>query len=448
MKKRFVLLLLIFVTFIGLWQAGKGTAVAEPDEPLAPDAAGPNWQAIGKISQTSVLSDAVLPAIATSNDGSKVIVVYNGIINNEDGNRDVFYARSTNFGQSWNTKNRIHSSSGGTANSNFVDVAISPNNKGHAVWVEEVSDVPRLVYKNEDNWGANTTNLVTISTVPAFSDVIADPQIVAKSNSRLDIVWSEGTASTDVNIFHAYSTNGGASFTGKTAVAQTAPSSDFPDLTIDASGTYHLVWAEGTIPSRTILYSRGVPSGNAVTWSSPINISVRSIPGNASDATQPKIYANGNVLHVSYANFVSKQEQYIHHVQCSQNCTTASNWISTNNPVSGQVLTAKASDPFDLVSTIGQVGSCTYVYFHGIQGDSSDSDNRERIWGTNSCGNWAASVRDQVTATDVRSINPTMTSANNWWLYMAYEQVSSNSSLREIYFVRNQPAIYLPTILK
>jgi hypothetical protein len=57
-------------------------------------------------------------------------------------------------------------------------------------------------------------------------------------------------------------------------------------------------------------------------------------------------------------------------------------------------------------------------------------------------------VRDQVTAASVRSINPAMTSANNWWLFMAYEQVSADSSIREIYFVRNQPAIYLPTVSK
>ena len=448
MKKRFVFLVLTFVTLIGFWQIGQGTAVAEPNEPLAPEAAGPNWQTIGKISQTSVLSDAVLPAIAASASGSKVIVVYNGLINNLDGNRDVFYATSTNYGQSWNTKAPIHSSAGIASTSNFVSVAISPDNKGHVVWVEEFSDVPRLVYKSEANWGSNSTNLVTISTVPGVSDVIADPHIVAKNNNRLDVVWSEGIAATDVNIYHAYSTNGGASFVGKAAVAQTIPSSDFPDFTIDASGYYHLVWAEATKPNRTILYSRGVPSGNAVNWSAPINISVRSIPGNASDATQPKIYADGNVLHVTYANFVDKQEQYVHHLQCGSGCTTASNWLSTNNPVSGQVLTAKASDPFDLVSTIGQVGSCTYVYFHGIQGLSTDTSNRERIWGTNSCGNWAASVRDQVTAADVRSINPAMTSANNWWLFMAYEQVSADSSLREIYFVRNQPAIYLPIIIK
>ena len=406
MKKSTAFLVLAFVMMIGLWQAKYGIVIAEPDKPQAPAAAEPAWQTIGKISQTSVLSDAVLPAIAASADGSKVIVVYNGIINNNDLNRDVFYAMSTNFGLNWNTQARIHSSSGDTSNSNFVDVAISPNNKGHAVWVEEVSDIPTLVYKNQDNWGANSTNLVTISTVPALSDPIADPKIVAKTNNRLDVVWSEGTASTDINIYHAYSTNGGTSFTGKTAVAQTVPSSDFPDLTIDSSGYYHLVWEEGTNPNRTILYSRGVPSGNLVNWSSPINISVRSIPGNTSAATQPKIFAIGSTLHVSYANFVSKQEQYVHHLQCSQNCTTATNWISTNNPVSGQVLTAKALDPFNLISTIGQVGSCTYVYFHGIQGDSSDDNNREQIWGTNSCGNWAASVRDQVTATDVRSIKP------------------------------------------
>ncbi len=447
MKKRVVYLTFAFALLMVFSQINIGTAVAEPDAPLAPSAA-PNWNNLGVISQSSGITSAITPAIAASSTGSKVIVVYNGVINNNLDNQDVFYTTSTNYGATWPTKARIHQSIGDQLNSTFVDVTISPNNKGHAVWIEKLNSIPRLAYKYEDNWGNNTTNLVIISSVPSLTDTLSEPKIVAKSNNRLDVVWAEGTAATDINIFHAYSTNGGSSFTGKTAVAQTIPSSRSPSIAIDAAGNYHLVWEELTNPSR-ILYSRGVPSGNSVIWSvPPINISVRSIPGNTTAARQPKIYADGNVLHVTYANFINKQQQFVHHLQCNSGCTNAANWVSVGNPISGQVLSAKASDPFDLISTIGQIGRCTYVYFHGIQGDSSNENNRERIWGTNSCGNWAASVRDHVTTADVRSINPAMVSANNWWLFMAYEQVNTNASLREIYFVRNQPAIYLPTILK
>jgi len=447
MKKSWVYLILAFIVVVFLGQMKGPFVFAEPEEPLAPAASYPNWDAAEKISQTSGITDAIQPSISASATGAKVIVVYYGVLNNNNSDRDVYYTTSTNFGNTWPTKARIHQSSGSATDSSFVDVAITPNNKGHAVWIEEFSNVPRLVYKYENNWGNNSTNLVTISA-PATPIVMADPKIVAKSNNRLDVVWAQGEPTTNVNIYHAYSTSStGSSWQGIAPIIDTSDSSRIPDIAIDASGVYHVVWEEGPDPTK-IFYLRGVPSGNAVNWSValPINISQKSIPGNTTAATQPRIYADGNVLHVTYTNYINTGQQFVHHLQCNGNCSNLANWISVGNPISGQVLGAKALDPFDVVSTIGQAGRCTYVYFHGIQGDVGQ--NNERIWGTNSCGNWGASARDQVTDSEIRSINPAMTSANNWWLFLTYEQVSNDGNLREIYFTRNQPAIYLPTVLK
>lgn len=445
MKKSWVLLALAFVALV-LSSQLNGGAVAEPLEPLAPAESDPRWDSIGRISQTSGITGAIQPSLAASANGSKVIVVYSGILGGDNSDHDVYYSTSTNYGASFPAKARIHQSAGVAFDSSLIDVAISPNNKGHAVWVEEVGDIPRIVYKYEDNWGSNTTNLRVISQ-PTLPVVVAEPRIVAKNNSRLDVVWSQGEATTNVNIYHAYSTSStGVTWQGKAPIIDTSNTSRLPDIAIDASGNYHVVWEEGPDPTR-IFYLRGVPSGNAVNWSvaEELNISQKSIT-NGTAATQPKIYTDGNVLHVTYTNFVSKDQQYVHHLQCNGNCSNLANWFAVGNPISGQVLGAKAADPFDVISTIGQVGRCTFVYFHGIQGSSLL--NNERIWGVNSCGNWAASARDQVTSSGVRAINPAMVSANSWWLFMAYEQVNTDSSLREVYFVRNDPAIYLPLIRK
>ncbi|MBK8906063.1 MAG: hypothetical protein IPM53_33095 [Anaerolineaceae bacterium] len=446
MKKGWIMLIFAFLGMVLVSHINGGVA-AEPLEPLAPAASDPLWNSIGRISQTSGITGAIQPSIATYGSGSKIIVAYSGIFGNNNSDHDVYYSTSTNYGATWPTKARIHQSPGSASDSSLIDVAISPNNKGHAVWVEEVGDTPRIVYKYEDNWGNNTTNLRVISQ-PAIPVALADPRIVAKNNNRLDVVWSQGEATTNINIYHAYSTSStGSTWQGKAPIVDTSDTSRLPDIAIDASGNYHVVWEEGPDPTR-IFYLRGVPSGNAVNWSvaGRINISQKSIPNNITAATQPKIYTVGNILHVTYTNFINKEQQYVHHLQCNANCSNLANWFSVGNPISGQVLGAKAADPFDVISTIGQVGSCTYVYFHGIQGTSNS--NNERIWGVNSCGDWAASARDQVTGSDVRAINPAMESANNWWLFLAYEQVNTDSSLREVYFVRNKPAIYLPMIRK
>ena len=163
MKKRWIYLTLTFAIIILLGQTNGRILRAEPEEPSAPESSAPNWEAAEKISQSSGITGAILPSIAASENSAKVIVVYSGVLNNDNANHDVYYATSTNFGDTWPTKARIHQSSGTSSDSNFIDVALTPNNKGHAVWAEEVSDVPRIVYKYEDNWGNNTTNLVTVS---------------------------------------------------------------------------------------------------------------------------------------------------------------------------------------------------------------------------------------------------------------------------------------------
>jgi hypothetical protein len=443
MKKHSLCLILAFFITFSFSQMNGQSAMAEVDEPLAPNSASPNWQTPQKISQTSGITGAVQPSLEASLSGAKVIVVYNGIIGGSNADRDVFYATSTNYGQTWPTKGQIHSSPGQSTDSFLVDIAIAPNNKGHAVWREEVGNIPRIVYKYEDNWGTSTSYVTVSNAVNPV--VVSEPRIVAKSNSRLDVVWSQGEPSTNVNIYHAYSLNSnGSSWQGRTAIANTSPSSRLPDIAIDASGNYHVVWEEGTNP-KTIYYLRGVASGNSINWAlPPQNISQRSIT--SGDAVQPRIYADGNVLHVTFSNYNSINSQFVHHLQCNSNCSTVTNWISVGNPVSGQVLSAKATDPFDVNSTVAKVGQCTFVYFHGIQG--SNTTGNEQIWGTNSCGNWASSIRDQVTDTTVRAINPTLDSANNWWLFLSYEQVIPTTGLREIYFVRNKPALYLPMIRK
>ncbi|MCB8927243.1 MAG: hypothetical protein H6652_16630 [Ardenticatenaceae bacterium] len=443
MKKIWLYLILAFIAVVWVGQASL-IAVAKPDEPFS----SPNWENNQKISQSSGITGAIVPSIAASNNGAKVIVVYQGIINDNINDHDVYYTTSTNYGDTWPTKARIHQSTGTASDSSFVDVTITPNSKGHAVWIEEFSNTPRLVYKYENYWGNNTTNLITISA-PTIPTVMAEPRIVAKNNNRLDVVWAQGEPTTNINIYHAYSISStGNSWLGISPIADTTNTSRLPDIAIDASGNYHVVWEEGPDPT-TIRYVRGVPSGNSINWSASINISQRSIPGNVSTATQPKIIAVGNTIHVSYTNFIGAQQQYVHHLQCNSGCTNASNWSSTNNPVSGQVLGAKALDPFDVISTVAQVGRCTFVYFHGIQDDfNPGTTDNERLWGTNSCGNWASSARDQLTSNENRSVNPSLISANNWWLYLTYEKVSIDSTLREIYFFRNQPAIYLPLVSK
>jgi hypothetical protein len=145
------------------------------------------------------------------------------------------------------------------------------------------------------------------------------------------------------------------------------------------------------------------------------------------------------VVQVAYTDRFNANTQFVHYLRCNGGCTNINNWVSSNNPVSGQAVGANVGDPFDVASSITRVGTCTFIYFHGVRTGSN-----EQIIGVNSCDQWAASPRDLVTASNIRALNPDLAVQNNWWIYLVYEDKSN----ARIQFQRNLPAVYLPMIVK
>lgn len=427
--------LFLLILAFGLIMQGS-IAVAEtktPDEPTDILSA-PIWDSAQNL--TSNVYGSRLAVARGAPNGSTVIVGYVRQMSDVESNTDVYYRRSTNNGApgSWSNEARIHSSSG--IRSTELDIDYDNANKAHAIWVENGL---QLHYAAEASWSSN------ISSIRSTSDTgIAGPRIVASGTSNIDVIWAEYN-NFQWQIFHSRSRNGGSSWVvAKNLVS--IGSTDFstrPALAVNGN-TIHVVWEEGIISAK-IQYARGTvnTSTNEVTWTTPRTISAASA---ATNGKQPQIVLSGNTLHVSYTERLATQQQYIHHIQCSSSCANANvntYWQSTGNPVSGQVLGVYASNPFDVISTIGQLGGCTLVYFHGLL----SSGENEQIWGTSSCGKWAASAKDEVTGNSTRAIFPNLETQNNWWLYLVYEEFVSEN-VRQVRFIRNEPALYLPIVVK
>jgi hypothetical protein len=191
------------------------------------------------------------------------------------------------------------------------------------------------------------------------------------------------------------------------------------------------------------MYSQRTGTG---AWSTPIPISNVSSP---IQPLTPQIVLDGNIAHVTYTNWENlsptsiHDEQYVHHIQCVSGCTNQAGWQSTSNPVSGQHLSENNNNPFTVQSTITQIGKCTLVYFHGIPQGLLN----EQIFGVSSCTRWSASQWDIVTPSNLASINPDMASHNDWFVYIAYENLTAQGG-RTVWFIKNNPALYLPVIRK
>jgi hypothetical protein len=171
-------------------------------------------------------------------------------------------------------------------------------------------------------------------------------------------------------------------------------------------------------------------------WSTPVIIST------VADAREPEIALANDTLQVVYTDYRSNDNQYIRHTQCAANCININNWQDTTNAISGQISGANGDDPLNLVADVIQWRSCTVSYFHGTSTDFL-ADN-EIIWGVDSCAKWSESPRDKITSETIRSLNPSLSTQDNWWLYLVYEQ--GNTDARQIYFQRTKPDIYLPAV--
>ncbi len=392
----------------------------------------PQWEgsAPGQRISTGATFGADRPSLVAGANGNLLISFNRFTTGAGTGVPDPYYSRSTDYGVTWSTPAPIFISPG--VDSIQTSLAYS-GGVAHAVWVEDI----QLVYARESSW----PGITQVISSPAFDPGALHPQIVASGSSTLDIVWSEGSASTPA-IHHARSTNNGVSWIASTVPA-TPYNSEHPNLTVDGSGKLHLVWEESLLSSFEIYYSQGTPNGNSVSWSTPIIIS-----SGDTLARRPLVSIRGTTVQVAYTRRVANNQQWIMMTSCSTACTGQSSWAAPIN-ASGQVIGVNSTDPTVLVVDIAQLGVCSFFYFHGTQPVGPPPYNEDEvITGVNSCEGWGG-PRDYTTEIGVRSLYPNL-AIDSDHIHLAYEQVDQGE--RQIYARRAElpavanPTTYLPII--
>ena len=400
----------------------------------------PNWDAFDEITTIGIAPfGAAQPVVAAAPNGSTVMIAYDRK-RSSGGNSDPYYRVSTNNGETWGGQQFIHASG---VNSASVAIDYDSGSQAHAVWVENDDQIS---YARQAGSGWTSQKKVNQYT-PLL---VASPQLFATGSSTIDLIWVQNNLlGSDPNpgisdIYHARSINDGSSWTGKGSIFATARDASNPALFVQGN-TIHVVWAEqhATIAQRkNIFYS--VSTNGGTTWSSGIDID-----GESSDGRSPSITITGDILHVAFTEITdgtNPNQQFVHHVSCSltTTCSNANNW-SSDGGISGQVLGANNSAPYSVLSGATSFQNCTLIYFHGtIDGETTES---EQLFGTSSCNGSIWGNRETLTANDVQTLRPNLDTQNNWWVYLTFEQVDG-SGKSQIWLLRNQPALYLPVILK
>ncbi|MFH0885164.1 MAG: hypothetical protein V1861_05640, partial [Candidatus Micrarchaeota archaeon] len=184
------------------------------------------------------------PTVSAS--GSTLLVFW---MDNRDGNWEIYHMRSTDDGETWSDDIRFSFDEGVSE----VPVVAFSGNSAHVAWPdsrtsgpeEHYIDAYEIYYRRSTDGGASWSDETRLTNAPKWS---ADPSI-AVLGSYVHVVWPErrdmngSGREDDRDIYYKYSTNEGASWTSDFRLTNAIGESGIPSIALSNS-TIHIIWED------------------------------------------------------------------------------------------------------------------------------------------------------------------------------------------------------------
>jgi hypothetical protein len=245
---------------------------------LAPIPAFADWGP--DIQLTNAPENSEVPSIAVS--GNFVHVAWQDM---RDGNYEIYYKRSTDFGATWGADVRLTNAAG---NSKSPSVAVS-GNIVHILWFDSRDGDDEIYYKRSADfgatWGADTrlTN----------SGGLSDNPSVAVLDSVVHVVWYDQRDG-NPEIYYKRSTDGGITWGSDTRLTIAAGNSYTPCIAVSGS-IVHVAWHDNRDGNEEIYYKRSTDGG--ATWGADTRLT--NATGNSALAS---IAVSGNNVHIAWSD--------------------------------------------------------------------------------------------------------------------------------------------------
>lgn len=239
---------------------------------------GVNWGA--DIQLTNKSSRSNFPSLCVS--GQLLNVTWE---DNRDGNFEIYYKRSTDYGLNWETDKRLTND---TANSFLTSISVS-GQVLHMVWTDERDGNKEIYYKTSSNGGVNWGTDVRLTNASGDSWFPS----IAVFGQDVYAVWREGRDSNS-EIYFKRSTNGGMNWESDARLTSDAGESFFPSISVSGQNV-HIVWRDSRDGNGEIYYKRSTDGG--INWSSDLRLT------NATgDSRFPSVSVSGQKINVIWSD--------------------------------------------------------------------------------------------------------------------------------------------------
>jgi hypothetical protein len=236
--------------------------------------AGVSWSSDIRLTNNSAVSK--VPCIVVN--GIEIYVAWD---DDRNGNFEIYYKRSPDGGLSWSADTRLTNNS---AVSRFASLFVTAATL-HLVW-EDDRDGNREVYYNRSSDGGQTWGSDTRLT---FDAAISANPTISVSGSVIHVFWHDNRNG-NMDIYYKRSPDGGTSWSQDTRFTVNPSSSFFATAT--ASGTYiHLTWMDNRDGNNEIYYN--FSANNGLNWNADARLT-----NNSAESAGSHIAFSGSVLHV------------------------------------------------------------------------------------------------------------------------------------------------------
>jgi hypothetical protein len=200
---------------------------------------GANIKVYSGLDSDSSVADQKRPVLSVGTDGA----IHAAWTDERSGHRDIYYAKSTGDGATWSRNVRVNDDVV-AADQNYPTLAVDEQGHVHIAWEDNRNG-------NYDIYYAHSTGVgETFSVNRRVNDDSGQgnqylPAIALGPDGSLHLAWQDGRSTSSYDIYSAYSTNDGDTFSTNVRVNdETLVNYDTRSgIDVDSAGRVHVTWA-------------------------------------------------------------------------------------------------------------------------------------------------------------------------------------------------------------